>query len=423
METLAAGRLEPFENRLERTVMQRRDCAEKIRVLIVDDHPIVRQDIHFLIDQQPDTVVCGVSEDASDALAKIAKLRPNIVSVGLNLASENGLELITQMRALGPAYVTKRAAAQTLVAGIRELMLPTTSGRCQQNTASLQVTNPIKTSKGNHMLKVISLLRAVAAVTVTCGVSLAQAATLTAVPMQGGMAMPMIAYHAEDGHLHVMMPSEVPQLTPLLVSNPGDNFAPDDPWYDFLDPSRQGLSFSRRYGFVMDSMSDPLPANTAIWIRKISGPPEMGFYRYSGSAPKTWEPIFGTTGTSNALYWNGMMFHPGVAAPPGTNSLIATFEAYVVNSITGQEVPGSGSGPLVFNWTNVPDGRPTLDIAMKVVVAWPAATSGYVLEWADTASSSVWTTVTNTPVTLDDQPAVVLHPSAAAKFFRMRKVP
>ena len=115
-----------------------------------------------------------------------------------------------------------------------------------------------------------------------------------------------------------MMPAEVPQLTPLMVSNPGDSFDPADPWFDALDPSRQGLSFSRRYGFVMDTMTDPLPPNTAIWLRKVSGSPELGFYRYSGSAPKAWEPIFGTAGTTNALFWNGMMFHPGVTAPPGT---------------------------------------------------------------------------------------------------------
>jgi hypothetical protein len=273
------------------------------------------------------------------------------------------------------------------------------------------------------MQKTEFLLTAAAAVAVTCGMTVAQAATLSAVPMQGGMAMPMVAYHAEHGHLHVMMPGDVPQLTPLLVSNPGDSFAPGDPWYDSLDPSRQGLSFSRRYGFVMDTMTDPLPANTAIWIRKVSGPPELGFYRYSGSAPKAWEPIFGTAGTPSALAWNGMMFHPGVAAPPGPNPITATFELYLVDTTTGQEVPNSGSGLLVFNWTNVPDGRPMLDIGIKVVVAWPAGTSGYVLESADAVTPAVWTLVTDTPVLVDGQPAVVLGPSAATRIFRMRKSP
>ena len=262
-----------------------------------------------------------------------------------------------------------------------------------------------------------------AAVIVTCGVAAACAATLTGVPMQGMMAMPMIAYLGEPGHLQVQMPADTPQLMPLLVSNPGDQFASEDPWYDFLDPSRAGLSFSRRYGFVMDTMTEPLPDNTAIWLRKLAGSPELGFYRYSGSAPKAWEPIFGTSGTTNALYWNGDMFHPGVTAPPGTNLLTATFEAILVDTATGQEISGSGSGPVVFNWTNVSDGRPALTIGARVVVVWPAATTGYVLESADSAASAGWATVTNTPLMLNGQPTVILEASAARQFFRLRRAP
>jgi hypothetical protein len=241
--------------------------------------------------------------------------------------------------------------------------------------------------------------------------------------MQGGMVMPMVSYHTDLGRLVVIMPGEVPQLTPLLVSHPNDGFAPGDPWYDNLDPSRQGLSFSRRYGFVMDTMTDPLPADTAIWIRKVSGPPDLGFYRYSASAPKAWEPIFGTGGTPSALAWNGMMFHPGVTAPPGADPITATFDLYLVDTTTGQEVPNSGSGLLILNWTNVPDGRPTLEIGVKVVVAWPAATSGYVLESAAAVAPAVWTPVTDTPVIVDGKPSVVLEPGAVTRLFRMRKSP
>jgi hypothetical protein len=253
--------------------------------------------------------------------------------------------------------------------------------------------------------------------------SVSQGAILTAVPMQGGMAMPMVSYHADHGHLHMMMPGEVPQLTPLLVSHPNDTFAPDDPWYDFLDPSRQGLAFSRRYGFVMDAMTDPLPDNTAIWLRKLSGPSELGFYRYSGSAPKTWEPIFGTAGTTNARYWDGMMFHPSVTAPPGTNPLTATFEAYLVNTQTGEEVPNSATGPVVFHFTNVSDGRPAVSLTQKIVVAWPSAATNWVLEAADSVPSSTWMLVTNAPVTVDGQPAVILGGSASKMFLRLRRLP
>ena len=235
--------------------------------------------------------------------------------------------------------------------------------------------------------------------------------------------MPMVSYHAGHGRLYLTMPTEVPQLTPLMVSHPADSFDPGDPWFDSLDPSRQGLSFSRRYGFVMDTMSDPLPDHTAIWLRKLAGPPELGFYRYSASAPKAWEPIFGTAGTTNALTWNGLMFHPGVTAPPGTNPISATFEAFLVDTSTGREVPGSGTGSFVLNFTNVSDGRPVVNLTAKIVVAWPASASHWVLEATDNVPSSHWTLITNAPVTLDGQLVVLLEGSAARKFFRLRRAP
>lgn len=186
---------------------------------------------------------------------------------------------------------------------------------------------------------------------------------LTSVPMQGGMVMPMVSYHESDGKLHVMLMGDEPQLTPLLVSNPGDSFNPADPWFAALDPSAQGLAFSRRYGFMMDT-SDPLPANTEIWIRKTSGPADLKFYSPT-------EPVFGTDGTTNAVYWNTVMWHPVAAAPPGTNTYTATFELYLVDTVSGQELTNTSTGPLVLDWTNMPDGRPALSLASKMVVAWP----------------------------------------------------
>jgi len=250
------------------------------------------------------------------------------------------------------------------------------------------------------------------------------AAILTSVPMQGGMVMPMLRYTASTGTLTVTMDPTVPQLTPLLVSNLGDYFDPADPWYEYLDPTRQGLAFSRRYGFVMDTASDPLPAGRAIWIRKLSSSANLGAYRYRSGANKAWDPIFGTAGTTNALQWDGTMFHPGFTAPPGTQTYTATFEAFVMDTTTGTPVPGGSTGPFVFNWTDVPDGRPTLCVGPNVVITWPALTAtNYILEAADTMSGSVWTSVTNEPIVQNNQWVIVLEPSKAHKFFRMRLGP
>jgi hypothetical protein len=251
----------------------------------------------------------------------------------------------------------------------------------------------------------------------------ASAAPLTTVPMQGSMVMPMLKYTASLGTLNASVDPTVPQLTPLLISNPGDCFNPADPWYDCLDPSRQGQAFSRRYGFVMDTATDPIPAGTAIWIRKLFSSPCLGAYRYRSGVNKAWEPIFGTAGSTNALQWDGTMFHPGFTVPPGTGTYTATFEAFVMDTATGLPVPGANTGPFVFNWTDVPDGRPTLCVGPNAVLSWPAAATNYVLEAADSLSATNWTTVTNMPVLVNGQSTINLAPCKDCKFFRMRLGP
>ena len=253
--------------------------------------------------------------------------------------------------------------------------------------------------------------------------SLVCAQTLTSVPMQGSMVMPMVAYSAADGALHVQVDPAVPQLTPLLASNPGAGFAPADPWFECLDPSRRGLAFSRRYGFVMNAATDPLPAGTSIWLRRISGSPQLELYRYRSTDPKAWEPIFGTAGATNAMLWNATMFHPGVAAPAGTNSYSATFDAVLRDNASGAEIAGSGSAPFVLNWTSIEDGRPTLNAGLRVVIAWPASATNWVLEAADALSPTNWAAVTNAPVILEGQMSVVAPTNCSRMFYRMRPAP
>lgn len=250
----------------------------------------------------------------------------------------------------------------------------------------------------------------------------AGAAVLSSVPMQGTMVMPMLRYSASDGRLHVSLDPTVPQLTPLLVSHPGDEFDLADPWAADLDPRRRGLSFSRRYGFVMDTMTDPLPSDTAVWIRLLSSSSDLRFYRYRNTEPKAWEPIFGTAGSPPGLLWNGMMFHPGVTAPPGTDRLAASFEAVLVRTPSQEELPGTGTGPFELQWTNVPDGRPSVSIALKVVVECPA-TPDWVLETADSLESSVWRSVPHTPVVLEGRSVVILDAREEKQFYRMRRLP
>ena len=72
------------------------------RVLIVDDHPIVRHGLSRMIEAAPDLVVCGEVENVADARRAIRELHPDIVIVDLSLGQGDGLELIRDARAHHP---------------------------------------------------------------------------------------------------------------------------------------------------------------------------------------------------------------------------------------------------------------------------------------------------------------------------------
>lgn len=71
----------------------------RTRVLLVDDHAVVRFGIAQLINQQPDLVVCGEEEDASKALSAIERLKPSLVIADISLKDSSGLELMRNIKA------------------------------------------------------------------------------------------------------------------------------------------------------------------------------------------------------------------------------------------------------------------------------------------------------------------------------------
>jgi DNA-binding NarL/FixJ family response regulator len=74
----------------------------KTRVLLVDDHAVVRFGIAQLINRQNDMTVCGEEEDASRALSAIAALKPNLVIADISLKDSSGLELMRNIKAQYP---------------------------------------------------------------------------------------------------------------------------------------------------------------------------------------------------------------------------------------------------------------------------------------------------------------------------------
>lgn len=119
----------------------------KIRVFLVDDHPLVREWLANLIHQQADLVVCGEAEDAPQALSGIGAMAPQVVIIDISLRSSSGLDLIKNIKTSFPkvailvlsmhdeqlyaervlragarGYLMKRETTGKIIAGIRQVL-------------------------------------------------------------------------------------------------------------------------------------------------------------------------------------------------------------------------------------------------------------------------------------------------------------
>lgn len=118
--------------------------TSSIRILIADDHTLMRQGIKALLEDEPDIVVVGEADDGRETVRLAHQLRPNVVLMDIAMPSLNGLEATRQIKHEHPeinvlvltmydheeylrqllevgasGYILKRAAASELVAAIR----------------------------------------------------------------------------------------------------------------------------------------------------------------------------------------------------------------------------------------------------------------------------------------------------------------
>ena len=131
-----------------------RPAARRARILLVDDHPLVRERMAEIINQEPDLMVCGEAQDRAGALAAMAAHRPELAIIDLALKDSDGLELIKDIRLHWPnvlmlvvsmyeeslyaerviragarGYVTKQEATRDILSAIRRVL----SGRVYLN--------------------------------------------------------------------------------------------------------------------------------------------------------------------------------------------------------------------------------------------------------------------------------------------------
>ena len=119
----------------------------KSQVFLVDDHPLVREWLTNLLNQQPDLEVCGEAENADQALRGIAETKPNLAIIDISLNAGSGLELVKDlyirhplvaslvlsmheeelyaeraMRAGARGYVRKRETSKNILTAIRRVL-------------------------------------------------------------------------------------------------------------------------------------------------------------------------------------------------------------------------------------------------------------------------------------------------------------
>ena len=119
----------------------------KKKVLIVDDHPIVREGLTFLIDEEEDISVCGSADNIPNAIKAIQELEPDLITVDISLHEASGLDLIKEIknkfphlailalsvhpesiyaeraiRAGARGYITKQEATKNVIIAIREVL-------------------------------------------------------------------------------------------------------------------------------------------------------------------------------------------------------------------------------------------------------------------------------------------------------------
>jgi DNA-binding NarL/FixJ family response regulator len=73
-----------------------------LRVVIADDHEVVRRGVKALFESVAQWIVCGEAEDGQEAVALVAKLRPDLVVLDVSMPVLNGLQAATQIRQVSP---------------------------------------------------------------------------------------------------------------------------------------------------------------------------------------------------------------------------------------------------------------------------------------------------------------------------------
>ena len=110
---------------------------KSLRILLADDHELLRQGLRTLIEGQSDWQVCGEASTGREAVAKARELKPDIVVMDFTMPELNGMEATRQIRAALPRtqvllltmHESEELVREVLAAGARGYVLKSDAGR------------------------------------------------------------------------------------------------------------------------------------------------------------------------------------------------------------------------------------------------------------------------------------------------------
>ncbi len=172
------------------TAQQTSSSNKVARILIVDDHPIVRRGLAQLISQEPDLEVCGEAADIADAVEEVRAKSPDLAVIDISLKSGSGIELIKQIKSMNSAvkllvssmydeslyaeralragamgYINKEQALDNIIDAIRQVLRgrvylsrDMTNQMLQRSVRGEQVDRPLIDALSSRELEVFELI-------------------------------------------------------------------------------------------------------------------------------------------------------------------------------------------------------------------------------------------------------------------------
>ncbi len=164
---------------------------KKIRVIVFDDHPAIRDNIELLVDAEPDMICVGTFPDCRDLERKIEKSEPDVIVMDIQMPGMNGIEGVKLIRGKFPAmrilmqtvfedeqrifdsicagangYILKKSSAEEIIKAIRDVhaggsaMTPTVAGKVLEKVKGSfgAVSNPDDISLSEREHEILMLL-------------------------------------------------------------------------------------------------------------------------------------------------------------------------------------------------------------------------------------------------------------------------